>query len=251
MKVNADQYFAIIPEAVLYGDISPAAVRVFGCLNRYANSDTGKCHPSRTTIAKKCRINVKTVDRAIQELVAFGAVTVEHRKVEDSNEYTSNEYTIVMSLGSVKNTPPWCKSDATGRDKNGKQTKAKKNQSQETDISPSSIDDEFPEFWKLYPRKIGKDGALISYRRARKKAKQEDILAGLHRYLLICGKEKHFIAHPTTWLNQGRWADETDEPIIPEQPNYPKWEPCGNCHNGWIETADNALAPCPCTKGNR
>lgn len=122
-------------------------------------------------------------------------------------------------------------------------------------LSPSSVDDEFPEFWKLYPRKIGKDGALISYRRARKKAKKEDILAGLHLYLLTCPKEKHYIAHPTTWLNQGRWADETDEPMNPEPepetPNpYSNWEPCGNCHGGWIYQTDDrgyeTAHPCIC-----
>lgn len=255
MKVQADQYFAIIPEWVLYADVSPAAIRVYGTLNRYANDNTGKCHPSRATIAKKCHINVKTVDRAIQELIALGAVVVEHRKVDGTDEWASNEYTVIMSPPGVKNTPPWGKFDATGRDKNGKRTKASNNQSQEPEISPSSVDDEFPEFWKLYPRKIGKDGALISYRRARKKAKKEDILAGLHLYLLTCPKEKHYIAHPTTWLNQGRWADETDEPMNPEPepetPNpYSNWEPCGNCHGGWIYQTDDrgyeTASPCIC-----
>ena len=122
-------------------------------------------------------------------------------------------------------------------------------------LSSSSVDDGFTEFWKLYPRKVGKDGAVIAYRRARKKAKQEDILAGLHLYLLTCPKEKHFIAHPTTWLNQGRWADETEEPMNPEpetpQPNpYTNWEPCGNCHGGWIYTTDDrgyeTAHPCIC-----
>lgn len=247
MKVQADQYFAIIPEWVLYADISPAAVRVFGTLNRYANDSTGKCHPSRATIAKKCHINVKTVDRAVQELVALGAVTVEHRKVDGSDEWASNEYTLIMSPPGVKITPPWGKNDTTGRDKNGKRSKASNNQSQEPKSS-SSVDDEFPEFWNLYPRKVGKGGAIVAYRRARKQAKQQEILAGLHLYLLTCPKEKHFIAHPTTWLNQARWADETDQPQPELTPAQPAWEPCGNCQNGWVETPDNALAPCPCTQ---
>ena len=25
----------------------------------------------------------------------------------------------------------------------------------------------------------------------------------------VAGKEQKYIAHPTTWLNQGRWEDET------------------------------------------
>lgn len=256
MKTKASDYFAMIPEWVLYGDISPAAVRVFGCLHRFANGQTAKCHPSRQTIAKLCRISVKSVDRALDELIGLGAVTCVKRWIDAEGEitedpaqgveFTSNEYTVIMTLPRVNLTPPLGKSDATGRDKNDTQTKASNNQSQEPKSS-SSVDEGFTEFWNLYPRKVGKDAAIIAYRRALKKAKHQDILAGLHLYLLTCPKEKHFIAHPTTWLNQGRWADETDQPKPDPTPTQPAWQPCGNCRNGWIETPDNALAPCPCT----
>lgn len=253
MKVQADQYFAIIPEWVLYADVSPAAVRVYGTLNRYANDNTGKCHPSRATIAKKCSINVKTVDRAIQELIALGAVTVEHRKVDGTDEWASNEYTVIMSPPGVKITPPWGKSDATGRDKNGKRTKASNNQSQEPDTSSSSVDDGFDLFWAHYPRKVGKGAARKAWKTALKKADVVLLQESALLYRLTCPKDPQYIAHPASWLNAERWADETDQPINPEPetPNpYSNWEPCGNCHGGWIYQTDDrgyeTAHPCIC-----
>jgi hypothetical protein len=116
--------------------------------------------------------------------------------------------------------------------------------------SSSSVDDGFNQFWQLYPRKVGKDGAHTAFKRAIKKTSLETILAGLHLYNLTRPKETHYIAHPTTWLNQGRWADEQENLHTTNNPDpQPVWQPCGNCWNGWIEQPDNTLAPCPCTKG--
>lgn len=118
--------------------------------------------------------------------------------------------------------------------------------------SSSSVDDGFTEFWAMYPRKVGKGGALTAYRRARKKADHQTIITGLHLYTLTCPKEPHYIAHPTTWLNQERWADETEnlQPTNNPEPG-PQWEPCGKCWNGWIELDDQTLTPCTCWKGNQ
>ena len=249
MKVTADGYFAIVPEWVLYADVSSAAVRVFATLNRYANSETAKCHPSRATIAKKCHINVKTVDRAIGELVEIGAVQVEHRKVDGSDEYTSNEYTLAMSPGGVKNTLPWCKNGTTGGDKNGKQTKAIKNQRNESDTS-SSVDDGFDLFWSNYPRKVGKGAARKAWKAALKKTDAEMLQECALLYRITCPKDPQYIAHPATWLNAERWLDDMNpEPETPE-PEIPRWEPCSKCNNGWLYTTDDKgyeyAHPCEC-----
>jgi hypothetical protein len=46
-RSNGDggNYYAQIPEAVLYGPVSALAVRVYGCLDRHAD-DRGRCWPS-------------------------------------------------------------------------------------------------------------------------------------------------------------------------------------------------------------
>jgi len=123
-----------------------------------------------------------------------------------------------------------------------------KKRKKEKKISSSSDDDGFTEFWKLYPRKVGKGGAERAWKAAIKKASKETILNGLATYQAIrAGEDETYTAHPTTWLNQERWADEMpNQQPEPETPNIPTWEPCGQCNHGWIETPDNRLAPCPC-----
>ena len=76
----------------------------------------------------------------------------------------------------------------------------------------------FDEFWALYPRKVGKLKAEPAYGKALKLASHEKIMDGVRRYL----KSKPAYAdwaHPTTWLNAGRWMDEPDaKPIVRHEP---------------------------------
>ncbi len=75
--------------------------------------------------------------------------------------------------------------------------------------SGPATEDEFEAWWTLYPRKVGKDAAREKYRKARKRVSAEALVAGLRHYVAsVSEKEREFIAHPATWLNQGRWQDE-------------------------------------------
>lgn len=76
---------------------------------------------------------------------------------------------------------------------------------------PKVNQDEFEEFWKQYPRKIGRKAAKSKYRTARKDATHEQIMEGLERYNTHLRKDRieaQYIAHPMTWLNQWRRDDE-------------------------------------------
>ncbi len=71
--------------------------------------------------------------------------------------------------------------------------------------------EEFEEFWNKYPRKIGKKAANSKYQTVRKDTTHEKIMEGLERYNTYIRKERiefQYIAHPSTWLNQGRRDDE-------------------------------------------
>lgn len=94
-EIRSTEYFAIIPEWVLNADISSNAVRLYGVLNRFANS-RGHAWPSRKTIAELMRVSVATVDRAKDELVALGALTVEPRTTP-SGDPSSNLYILHTS----------------------------------------------------------------------------------------------------------------------------------------------------------
>lgn len=75
-----DQHFAIVPEWVIDAEISDAAFRLYSVLLRYGQS-SGARMPSRATLARRLRKrSVDSVDRAMKELVAVGAVVVERRR---------------------------------------------------------------------------------------------------------------------------------------------------------------------------
>jgi hypothetical protein len=93
-KIIADNFFAIIPEWVLFAEISPQAVRLYGVLRRYADRD-GSCFPSRKRLASDLRMDsTKPVDRALKELVTIGAITITHRHTEQG-DLQSNLYTVL------------------------------------------------------------------------------------------------------------------------------------------------------------
>jgi hypothetical protein len=150
-NINADNYFCIIPEWVLYSDITATAVRLYGTLQRYADKETGACHPSRATLAAKCNCTVKSIDRALAELIEIGAV-IKKQRISANGDMTSNQYTVItvpqvaskMSLPSDKNAP-------TGGDKNDIGTIVSLIQSQEPTAAQSIAD----EWWNAYKQRTG------------------------------------------------------------------------------------------------
>jgi hypothetical protein len=73
------------------------------------------------------------------------------------------------------------------------------------------MDDEFEKVWKAYPRKIGKQAAMQAWKKAKDKPPLVDILQAIEKAKQSeqwTKENGQFIPHPSTWLNQGRWADE-------------------------------------------
>lgn len=78
---------------------------------------------------------------------------------------------------------------------------------------PFSINRSFDEFWKVFPRKVGKPKAMLAYKRALKQASSEAIVDGARRYRDDPNREDEFTAHPTTWLARAGW----DDPRLPDR----------------------------------
>ena len=70
----------------------------------------------------------------------------------------------------------------------------------------------FDQFWKAYPRKVGKGAARKAWSRIRPTQELlQEILNSLaeQKYSDTWVRDAgRYIPHPTTWLNQERWADE-------------------------------------------
>ena len=91
-EVTADIKFSIIPEWVLDSGCSDKAIRLYAVLARYADNDRLTADPGRGTLAKRMGCHRATVDRAVEELEALGAIT-KTRRVE-GGKYQSSLYTI-------------------------------------------------------------------------------------------------------------------------------------------------------------
>lgn len=71
--------FGIIPVWVLEADISDRAARVYGILARYAGAEGSSTWQGKNKLAETMRCSRTSIDRAISELTAIGAVTYEER----------------------------------------------------------------------------------------------------------------------------------------------------------------------------
>lgn len=74
-SITRDYYYSIIPEALLDSAVSHIGVRLYGVLDRYAGANR-LAYPSRKTLANRLQCSLSTLDRAIEELVSAGFLTV-------------------------------------------------------------------------------------------------------------------------------------------------------------------------------
>jgi len=73
--------------------------------------------------------------------------------------------------------------------------------------------DAFDQFWELYPRRVGKKAALREFEKIQRRNEVpfEVLISAVKIYARSrIGKEMQYVAHPSTWLHQGRWDDEPD-----------------------------------------
>lgn len=88
-------------------------------------------------------------------------------------------------------------------------------------VSQITTQDTFDLFWDLYPRKVSKGQARISWKNALKKAPAPQILTALNAQIKAGAfdamkddarrrgmQEKQLIPHPSTWLCAEKWEDE-------------------------------------------
>lgn len=66
--------FSIVPEWVLDRGLSPTALKLYIVMARFADWNTGMAFPSRETLADRMGCSLKTVDRAVIEVVAADCV---------------------------------------------------------------------------------------------------------------------------------------------------------------------------------
>jgi len=210
--------------------------------------------PSIRTLALYAGRSEMTVRRSLRRLSDLGLIRVDVQGGGSTRHggYRPNLYTLRMR-GHTDDTPPVERGSTDDRS-GGTSTipEGSHDYGRRTVPEPSKnrpcASEGFEEWWKAYPRRIGRRAAQTAFQRALRgsDAPTVDTLIAGARKLAAEGRETRFVPYPTTWLNQGRWDDDPEvvvEPIEPEKPF------CGECVDGWqlrVRDGVETLFPCRC-----
>jgi hypothetical protein len=94
-----------------------------------------------------------------------------------------------------------------------------KEEEEDKDINKKDYAKLFDQFWEIYPLKMGKAKAFLSFKKVLKTIDFEIVLKGAQRYKSDPNREQAYTLYPTTWLNGHRWLDEPLPTITTPQEN--------------------------------
>jgi hypothetical protein len=199
-EVDADLKFSIIPEWLLDSEVSHKAIRIYALIARYADNQTLTAWPARGTLASRAKCTVKSVDRALNELIEAGAIAKELRRDEAGQR--SSVYTLKRIRGGDKITIGGRQNSHRGGDKIAIRTITN-----ELEPIESMYSAQFELFWSSYPHKVDKARARKAFRKIDRK-KLKPVVEGAQRFAEDPNlPARAYIPYPATWLNGERWED--------------------------------------------
>ncbi len=216
--------------------VSHLCFRVAFILSTYLNRLTGEAFPSQRTLANRLGVTVRAVQKAVNRLVQANYLRVTKQR---GRGHTNTYAPIVDDRSLITHTIANGGSAFEKKNTNGEGNKREPwflktrtavrtepfeepfeepfDEQSSRSTSVSTLDEQesdecFDEFWSHYPRKVEKKGARVIFDRILKKgeATPDQLLAGVRAYSRVCNsRDPKYIKHPTTWLNNGCWADES------------------------------------------
>jgi hypothetical protein len=225
--------FGRVPKDLLRDpQLSPNAKALYGLLDDIAGYETA----TMAQLGEWLGCSTSTIQRAVRELERSGWVESAPRIVngqQAANEYVCNAYPFQADTrspmtgggvthdraGGVTHDRPTTETNYRDHSEtttpglqqplmgdlvtNNSSPRPRKDPQPDPDLS------DFAEFWKLYPRRVGRGQAVNAWRKAIKKIPVDTILDAAKRYRDDPNlPETKFIPHPATWLNGERWGDD-------------------------------------------
>jgi hypothetical protein len=192
-QLSIDRDFTIIPNAwIRNSSLSPGA----NYLLIYLMTHEVGYEITFGQMQRETGLGIKGVRSALDELVKKNWLIMERTRRENNQlgpyRYTLIEATVpkgTVAQGTVAQGPDI------------KKNNTKEEQSKE-------LDAHFEEFWNAYPKKLDKAKAFRAFKSAMKRAKFEDILAGVIAYRNDPQRNPDFTKYPTSWLNADSWENE-------------------------------------------
>lgn len=220
--------FAVIPRAIQRDpNITPVCKVVYLALSSRANAQQ-RCWPSHQRIAEESGCSVATVKRSLEELRDRGLVSwlpdpdhgqpgrrPNRYQLGQPASYDVAQDELSRSSQRAITQPTVSYERKQLNESNRTNTAASADAEPLTLIAedPQPPADRFEEFWRAYPRRVGKGAARKAWQVAVKTHDPAAVIAGARRF----GARPHearFTPHPATWLRAERWADE-DDPFDP------------------------------------
>jgi len=166
--------------------------------------------PSLATLAKMVNASERSVQRDIDYLQQIGELEVHYQQAPTKNHYKSNLY--FVRLPGVTDLPSGVTNTRSGVTNTRSGVTAGVVQTLNRTITEPLTETErelFNEFWKEYPKKSDKRVAFKAFRSALKRAKFEELIAGVIAYRKqVLDVEPRYIKNPSTWLNADAWENE-------------------------------------------
>ena len=201
----------------------------------HASDDGTEAWPSQATIAKKASVSIRTVQRSVNSLVTKGYIWLQKgaggsatcRDDRRPHKYTINLATLRGDAtttrkprGDADNLDGATLTPTTGRlsqpmnlpSEPSKETPVVRTIRTEKGIVKANTP--FDLFWKVYPLKVGKVSAKKAWDKAVEAEDPDLVILGALQYAQDPNRHPSYTAHPSTWLNAGRW---TDDPLPPRE----------------------------------
>jgi hypothetical protein len=164
------------------------------------------------------KYSTATINRCIKSLVKMQRLCTKTHEL--GTVFTVVNYELYQGFGSTQkqnlehNLEQSRNSDetVTKQSRNNNKNVNKDNK----DKNDKNIPPQFEEFWDVFPRKIGKQVCLTTWKAVLKKGSDpESIILAAGHYKQECqmkNTEEQYILHPKTFLNKDRWKDFTEPP---------------------------------------
>lgn len=191
-QLSVDRDFTVIPNAwIRNSSLSPAA----NYLLIYLMTHELGYEVTFGQMQRETGLGIKGVRAGLAELQAKGWLIMERTR-KPNNQLGPYRYTL---------TEPTVPQGTVAQATVAQGTDIKKNNNREE--QSKEINACFEEFWNAYPRKLDKAKAFRAFKSALKRAKFEDIIAGVIAYRNDPTRNPDFTKYPTTWLNADSWEN--------------------------------------------
>lgn len=201
-----DDHFTQIPNAWLRD--TRLSLKAIGLLAQIMSHTPG-WNMSIRALAKANGTGQDTIKTAVLELEKLGYLR-RSEKQKQNEDGTFADYEFVTQDPS--------QNPVTGKSRHGETGHKEEHRFIEEQVTKNKqenkLDDLFNEFWNAYPRKLDKAKAFRAFKSALKRAKFEDILAGVIAYRNDPKRDPDYTKYPATWLNNDAWENAASLPDV-------------------------------------